>query len=435
MGAIAFAIVVIVMVAAIAYATSLSGNIYSGPCAVSPPAATSSPAAIKIGFLTELTGPYNSGGYASRVAAELAVNQTNASGGIDGKQIQLVFADSQSIPSQATKCASVLDQQGVLAITGTAEITDALAVEAYAESHSVPFVLSAISSARMTPPGLAWTVSVQPDAVTWGAAVAKYVSQAVPGAKVALMTQNAEQQKEMSAGVRWYASSYKNESIVFDQTYANAQFPWATAGAAARFSGANAVIVSWLPTVGFSESNVIEALLSSGFNPDQIFVASATDQASDLGTQGSGIRGVTLFDGAMAAGYPNASSFVSMLQPVVNGTLKSSLYCPVCPRDIGPVYYYSYIGMRMIIESIESVLSSGQVLDRSSFESAIRHASVDDAFGNKLKIEPSGAAVGSYYAVAIGQLNETTNTYSLSVVRSLSFSAGEVPAYRVATGA
>ena len=76
----------------------------------------------------------------------------------------------------------------------------------------------------------------------------KYVSEAVPNAKIAMMTQNAEQQNEMAAGVKWYADTYKNESIVFDQEYANAQFPWATA-ATAKFSGANAVVVSWVSSV------------------------------------------------------------------------------------------------------------------------------------------------------------------------------------------
>lgn len=434
-GTTAFAVVVVLMVALVAYATSVSASASSGPC-VTPEETNPAPNAIRIGFVTELGGSAVSNGYGARVAAELAVNETNASGGIDGRPVDLVVADSRTNPQVAVKCAGILAQQyGVLAITGPTDLGDAQALQGYAEANRVPFVVSAISSATLVPPGSSWTVSVQPDAVQWGAALAKYVSEAVPNAKVAMMTQNAEQQREMSAGFKWYASTYKNESVVFDQLYANAQFPWATAAAAAKLSGANAVVVSWLPTVGFSESNVIAALLSAGFAPDQVFVASATDQVTDLGVGAEGLRGATVFDEGMAQGYPNASGFVTKLQPFVNGTMGSPDYCGVCPIEIGPVYYYSYAGMKMMLNAISAVLSSGQPLTGSNFVSAMKGSSVSDAFGNTLQIGADGSPVGNYYIVAAGPINQRTSTYKLQIVETVHFAPGTVPAYRLSEAA
>ncbi|HVC26612.1 MAG TPA: ABC transporter substrate-binding protein [Nitrososphaerales archaeon] len=424
----AFAFVVLLMVALIAYATSISGSVSVGPC-IGAGSTSSASDAIKIGFVTELSGPAVSDGYGARVAAELAVNETNASGGIDGRPVDLVVVDSRTNPQEAAKCAAALDQQGVVAITGATDLGDAQAVQAYAEANGVPFVVSAISSASLSPPGSNWTVSVQPDAVQWGAALAKYVSEAVPGAKIALMTQNAEQQREMSQGVRWYASTFKNDTVVFDQLYANAQFPWATAAAAAKLSGANAVVVSWLPTVGFSESNVVEALQSAGFLPSQIFVASATNQISDLGVGAAGIRGGALFDGAMARGYPNASAFANELQPFVNGELNSPDYCGVCPTEVGPLYYYTNLGMKMMINAVLEVLSGGHALTRADFMSSMKQASIQDAFGNTLTIGASGSSVGHYYIVAAGPLNETSSTYPLQLVSTIEFAPGTIPAY------
>jgi len=425
---VAFAFVVVLMVALIAYATSVSGSISIVPCTAVGSTSSASDA-IKIGFVTELSGSSVSDGYGARIAAELAVNATNASGGIDGKPVDLVVVDSRTNPQQATKCAAALDQQGVLAITGTTYLGDAQAVQAYAEAHGVPFVVSAISSATLSPPDSNWTVNVQPDAVQWGAAVAKYVSESVPGAKIALMTQNAEQQREMAEGVRWYASTFKNDSVVFDQLYANAQFPWATAAAAAKMSGANAVVVSWLPTVGFSESNVVEALQSAGFQQNQIFVASATNQISDLGVNAAGIRGAALFDGAMAQGNPNASAFANELQPFVNGERNSPDYCGVCPTEVGPLYYYTYLGMKMMINSVQQVLASGHALTRVDFMSTMKRASIGDAFGNTLTLGANGASIGHYYIVAVGTLNETGSTYPLQLVKAIGFAPGTVPAY------
>jgi len=427
----ALAVLVVVLIAGVAAYAALAPQSHSSQQCPSAGNPTFTSSTINIGFLTELSGNAVSDGYGARIGAELAVNQTNAAGGIDGKTIDLTVVDAQTNPQTAVQGADTLIQQdGVLAITGPTDQADAVAVSDYAETCGFPFVASTVSSAALVAPGANWTVSVEPDAVQWGAAVAKYVSQAIPGAKIAMMTQNAEQQNEMTAGVKWYADTFKNESLVFDQEYASAQFPWATAAAAAKFSGANAVIVSWLSTVGFSESNVVEALLSAGFLQSQIFVVSATNQVSDLGIGATGIRGATLFDGAMAQGYPNASAFVAKLTPFLSGQSKD--YCGVCPTDVGPLYYYSYLGMEMMINAIQNVLSSGQVLTRADFMSSMKHASIQDAFGNTLRIDAAGSALGTYYIVAVGQLNATTPTYSLKLVKTAAFAAGVVPAYQLA---
>jgi ABC-type branched-subunit amino acid transport system substrate-binding protein len=425
------AVILVMVVAGVGVYSALAPPSFSASCTrTGGPTSASSP--IKVGYLTELSGSAVSNGYAARIGAELAVNQTNAAGGVDGRPIDLVVVDAQTNPQAAAQCAAVLDQQdGVLAISGPTDQGDALAVKGYAEAHGVPFVVSAVPSAMFTPPGSNWTVSVEPDPVQWGAAVAKYVSEAVPGAKIAMMTQNAQQQKEMAAGVTWYANAYKNESVVFNQVYSNAQFPWATAAAAAKFSGANAVVVSWLSTAGFSEANVIEALLSAGFLQNQIFVVSATNQVNDIGTGATGIRGVTLFDGALAKGHPEASAFVHQLQPFTNGSTNSGDYCGVCPTSIGPVYYYSYLGMEMMIEAIQGVLSSGHALTRADFMSSMKHASIQDAFGNTLSIGATGSSNGSYYLVAVGEPNGDGSTYGLNLIQTMRFAPGVVPSYEI----
>jgi ABC-type branched-subunit amino acid transport system substrate-binding protein len=429
----ALAVLLIILVAGVATYAAFAPKSSAAPTCASTAAPTFTSSTINIGYVTELSGNSVSNGYGARIAAELAVNQTNAAGGIDGKKVDLVVLDDQTDPQTAVRRAETLDQQdGVLAITGPTDQGDAIAVSGYADTCGVPFVASAVSSAALVTPGSNWTVSVQPDPVQWGAALAKYVSEAIPGAKIALMTQNGEEQNQMAAGVRWYANTFKNESIIFDQVYANAQFPWATAAEAVKFSGANAVVVSWISTEGAAEGNVIAALLSAGLQPSQIFVVDGTDQVNDLGPTGTGIRGVTLFDGAMAQGYPNASAFANELAPYTDPVLNSKDYCGVCPTEVGPLYYFSYIGMEMMLGAIQNVLSDGQVLTRANFMSAMRHASVQDAFGNTLSIDASGSAVGNYYVVAAGPINSSAIAYPLQLIKDIRFAPGTVPAYRLA---
>jgi len=429
-------ILVVIITGAAAYASFAPRSQVPLQCpGVTNPSFAASP--IKIGLLTELTSGGEPNGYATRIGAELAVNATNAAGGIDGRSVSLVILDDSTNPETAVHQATVLDQKdGVLAITGPADPGVASAVGAYAEACGVPFVASTVQSALLTPPRSNWTVSAEPDPVQMGAAVAKYVSEVVPAPKIALMTQNAVTQKEMAAGVRWFANTYKNESIVFDQVFSNAQFPWATPAAAARFSGANAVVVAWLPTIGFAESNVIEALLSAGFSPSQIFVVSATNQVSDLGTGGTGIRGATLFDGALGQGNANVTTFVNEVEPFIKGqTTPYIAYCGVCPTEVGANYYYGYLGMEMIINGIKNVLSTGHAITRGDFMSSLKASSVKDVFGNTLSFDTNGSSVGRFYMVAIGASNADSSTYGITVLQNTGFGRGVVPAYQAATKA
>jgi len=60
--------------------------------------------AILIGYLPALTGPSSSTGLAS-TAESIAVQEINAAGGIDGRQIELITRDTQSDPTKAVNGA------------------------------------------------------------------------------------------------------------------------------------------------------------------------------------------------------------------------------------------------------------------------------------------------------------------------------------------
>ncbi len=189
--------------------------------------------------------------------------------------------------------------------------------------------------------------------------------------------------------------------------------------------------MSWVSTAGFSESNVIEALLSAGFHSSQIFVVSATNQVSDLDVSATGISGATLFDSAVAQ-TPNASAFADEILPWLNATIHPKTYCGVCPVEIGPIYYYSYLGMEMMINSIQNALSNGQSLTRADFMSSMKHASISDAFGSTLSIDSAGSSVGSYYIVTVGPLNSSQSYYPLELIKSMRFAPGAIPVYQLA---
>lgn len=63
---------------------------------------------IKIGVLTPLSGTYAGIGQQVRWGVELAAAEINAAGGIDGRQVVLVFEDEEANPAVAVQKAEKL---------------------------------------------------------------------------------------------------------------------------------------------------------------------------------------------------------------------------------------------------------------------------------------------------------------------------------------
>ena len=63
---------------------------------------------ISIGYLPALTGPSSSTGIGINRGVQLAVQEINAAGGIDGRQLELVVRDTQSEPTKAVNAAAEL---------------------------------------------------------------------------------------------------------------------------------------------------------------------------------------------------------------------------------------------------------------------------------------------------------------------------------------
>ncbi|MBR4056715.1 MAG: ABC transporter substrate-binding protein [Oscillospiraceae bacterium] len=68
---------------------------------------------IKIGGIGPLTGSYANYGTSVRNGAKIAVDEINAAGGIDGKQIELLFEDSQADPESAVSAYGKLMDDGM----------------------------------------------------------------------------------------------------------------------------------------------------------------------------------------------------------------------------------------------------------------------------------------------------------------------------------
>ena len=92
---------------------------------------------IKIGWIGHLTGILSAYGQDMLRAAEMAVSDINASGGVLGRKLQLVVRDDRGDPSQAATLVRELDtQEHVLVVSGSMSADVSKALRGYAETNS-----------------------------------------------------------------------------------------------------------------------------------------------------------------------------------------------------------------------------------------------------------------------------------------------------------
>ena len=94
---------------------------------------------ILIGYLPALSGPSSSTGIGINRGVQLAVQEINAAGGVDGRQIELISRDTQSDPTKAVNGAAELTRgQKVNVVFGPINSGEALAVVPMLARINVP---------------------------------------------------------------------------------------------------------------------------------------------------------------------------------------------------------------------------------------------------------------------------------------------------------
>jgi branched-chain amino acid transport system substrate-binding protein len=96
---------------------------------------------IKIAILAPLSGPVPTFGVSTRDGALLAIEEANAKGGVLGKQLEAVVADSQCTPDPAVNAANkVIEQDKVHYIVGEVCSSASIPISEIAEKSSVVMI-------------------------------------------------------------------------------------------------------------------------------------------------------------------------------------------------------------------------------------------------------------------------------------------------------
>lgn len=109
---------------------------------------------ITLGVITSLTGSDSEFGHAQKEGYELALSEINKAGGINGKQVKLIYKDTQSSPQEAAKeVDQLVNEDHVQLILGPYSSGEALAAVKKATEDKVPLVVPTATAANVTQTG------------------------------------------------------------------------------------------------------------------------------------------------------------------------------------------------------------------------------------------------------------------------------------------
>lgn len=132
--------------------TAAAPDTTGAPDTTAAPATTAAPGEpIRIGMLTDLTSNFTPWGVQVRDGMLMAAEEINAAGGVDGRMIEIVEADSQNDADASTEAIERLVEDGVVAIGGVISSGVAVPGAALAEELEIPlFIVKGGSDAVLT---------------------------------------------------------------------------------------------------------------------------------------------------------------------------------------------------------------------------------------------------------------------------------------------
>ncbi len=174
---------------------------------VPPPApATSTPAPAQpatgpllIGAVGALTGPEAHFGLESQAGVQLAIEEANAAGGIQGRPLALRSYDSQSRPEEAANAMTrLVTQDRVLFVVGENASSNTLAMAPAAASSETPLISPSSTNPRVTTEGGPYVFRVCFTDTFQGQLLARYARETLKAGRVAMLV---DQKSDYAVGL------------------------------------------------------------------------------------------------------------------------------------------------------------------------------------------------------------------------------------------
>jgi branched-chain amino acid transport system substrate-binding protein len=222
---------------------------------------------IKLGSVIDQTGRGTVISLHILAGYKLAIDEVNAHGGINGRNIEFTALSDNYDPSQTLpQLKALVEQDGMFALLGVFGSDDVRVAAPYVEQHHIPLFDPIGGGIDIA--GKKWMWQTEPDYAREGKVIAKYLATSLHAKKVAVLYQVGIGESQRDAIKRTLAKY--GASMVADASYAATDNN--LNGQVLRFRGANpdAVVLNGtpIPTAAFMQSAAI-----LHFRPKDGFIA------------------------------------------------------------------------------------------------------------------------------------------------------------------
>ena len=180
---------------------------------------------IQLGIIAEMTG--NNASYGNSIAngAKLAAKELNAKGGLLGKQVEFVVADTKSEPAESANAMSKLvNQNKVPAVLGLFASSGAIAAANVSEAAKIPFLAVGATNPKVTVDEKTQKVKPNTYRVCFidpfqGTVGANFVADTLKFKKTAMLIDNSSDYSKGLADCFKKAFATKGGSVVIEESY------------------------------------------------------------------------------------------------------------------------------------------------------------------------------------------------------------------------
>lgn len=170
-------------------------------CGVMMSLSATAQSTLRIGFHAPLTGPAASDGKTALQGAELAVEQINAAGGVNGKKIELVVADDQTQAQQAVPIANKFIGDGIKAVVSGSYSGPTRAAAGVFQNAKIPYISAYAIHPDITRTGdYVFRTGIMGE--VQGKAAAKLIAEVMKKKRVTLLSLNNDFGQSLAAGLK-----------------------------------------------------------------------------------------------------------------------------------------------------------------------------------------------------------------------------------------
>lgn len=162
----------------------LLATILGGPAAMAD--------TLKVGIVLPLTGEQAKFGEIEKRSFEMAAEEINAKGGVNGKKLELLFEDDTGKPDVGRSATEkLISQEKVPILTGGYSSSVTAAATAVAQQFKVPFLVTTGSADKITESGYDYVFRINPPASEYPAAVVTFLQEVVKPKSAVILHENS----------------------------------------------------------------------------------------------------------------------------------------------------------------------------------------------------------------------------------------------------